>query len=289
MTLLIASLISGVAVGLLYGLLAFAIVFLYKTTGVANFAMGNMATFATFVVFHFLGPLGAWAALAGLAAAALLGLAVYTLGLRVNDNAGTLNAVMRTLAIYLFLAALMNRFWAEGQPFTFPSLLPRGSFSLGGVTVAWASLGILAVAAVLSLLFALLLTRTSLGVQFLGLAERPDVARLLGVRTRRLAALAWVIAGLVAMVVGVLVAPMALLSSDMMEHFLLFAFTAAIVGGLNSLWGALVGGIVVGCVSNIAIVYLGQDAALIAVFLMLVSVLLVRPDGLFGTAVVHRL
>lgn len=289
MTLLIASLISGVAVGLLYGLLAFAIVFLYKTTGVANFSMGNMATFATFVVFHFLGPLGAWAALAGLVAAALLGLAVYTLGLRINDNAGTLNAVMRTLAIYLFLAAVMNRFWAEGQPFVFPSLLPRGSFSLGGVTVAWASLAILAVAAVLSLLFALLLTRTGLGVQFLGLAERPDVARLLGVRTRRLAALAWVIAGLVAVVVGVLVAPMALLSSDMMEHFLLFAFTAAIVGGLNSLWGALVGGIVVGCVSNVAIVYLGQDAALIAVFLMLVSVMLVRPDGLFGTAVVHRL
>jgi branched-chain amino acid transport system permease protein len=289
MTLLIASVISGIAVGLLYGLLAFSIVFLYKTTGVANFAMGNMATFAAFVVFHLLGPLGGGAMVAGLAGAALLGLAIYGLALRLNDRAGLLNAVMRTLAIYLFLAALMNRFWAEGQPFTFPSLLPKGSFELGGVTVAWASLAILGIAGLLSLCFVLLFTRTSLGVQFLGLAERPDVARLLGVRTRRLSALAWMISGVIAMVVGVLVAPMALLSSDMMEHFLLFAFTAAIVGGLNSLSGAFVGGIVVGCVSNISIVYLGQDAALFAVFLLLVGVLLARPDGLFGTAVVHRL
>jgi branched-chain amino acid transport system permease protein len=287
-TLFIASMVSGIAVGLLYGLLAFSIVFLYKTTGVANFAMGNMATFATFVVFHLSAALGGWAVLAGFVPAALLGLAIYGLALRVNDDAGALNAVMRTLAIYLLLAAVMNRFWAEGQPFSFPSLLPRGSFELGGVTVAWASLAILGIAGFLSLLFALLFTHTGLGVQFLGLAERPDVARLLGVRTRRLAALAWLISGLVAMVVGVLVAPMALLSSDMMEHFLLFAFTAAIVGGLNSLPGAFVGGIIVGCVSNISIVYLGQEAALIAVFLLLIVVLLARPDGIFGTAVVYR-
>jgi branched-chain amino acid transport system permease protein len=286
MSLLIASAISGVAVGLLYGLLAFSIVFLYKTTGVANFAMGNMATFATFVVFHLMGP---WAAVAGLGAAALLGLAIYGLALRFNDDAGMLNLVMRTLAIYLFLFAVMNRFWAAGQPFAFPALLPEGSIEVSGITVAKSSIGILLIAGLLSVVFYVLFTRTSLGVQFIGMAERPEIARLLGVRTRLLAAVAWAISGVIALIVGVLVAPTALLSSEMMDHFLLFAFTAAIVGGLNSLFGALVGGIVVGCVSNITIVYASQDASIFAVFLLLVAVLLVRPDGLFGTAVVHRL
>jgi branched-chain amino acid transport system permease protein len=286
MSLLIASAISGVAVGLLYGLLAFSIVFLYKTTGVANFAMGNMATFATFVVFHLMGP---WAAVAGLGAAALLGLAIYGLALRFNDDAGVLNLVMRTLAIYLFLFAVMNRFWAAGQPFAFPALLPEGSIEVSGIAVAKSSIGILLIAGLLSVVFYTLFTRTSLGVQFMGMAERPEIARLLGVRTRLLAAVAWAISGVIALIVGVLVAPTALLSSEMMDHFLLFAFTAAIVGGLNSLFGALVGGIVVGCVSNITIVYASQDASIFAVFLLLVAVLLVRPDGLFGTAVVHRL
>jgi branched-chain amino acid transport system permease protein len=286
MSLLVATAVSGVAVGLLYGLLAFSIVFLYKTTGVANFAMGNMATFATFVVFHLLGP---WATVVGVVAAALLGLAIYGLALRYNDGVGVLNLVMRTLAIYLFLFAVMNRFWAEGQPFAFPALLPEGSIELAGVAIAKSSIGILVIAGMLSLAFYLMFTRTSLGVQFMGVAERPEIARLLGVRTRLIAALAWSISGVIGLIVGVLVAPTALLSSEMMDHFLLFAFTAAIVGGLNSLFGALVGGIVVGCVSNITIVYAGQDASIFAVFVLLVAVLLVRPDGLFGTAVVHRL
>src|SRR3981081_4682621 len=150
MSLLVASAISGVAVGLLYGLLAFSIVFLYKTTGVANFAMGNMATFATFVVFHLMGP---WAAVAGLGAAALLGLAIYGLALRFNDDAGMLNLVMRTLAIYLFLFAVMNRFWAAGQPFAFPALLPEGSIEVSGITVAKSSIGILLIAGLLSVAF----------------------------------------------------------------------------------------------------------------------------------------
>jgi branched-chain amino acid transport system permease protein len=248
--------------------------------------MGNMATFATFVVFHLMGP---WAVPAGIVAAALLGLAIYGLALRFNDSAGVLNLVMRTLAIYLFLFAVMNRFWADGQPFAFPGLLPEGSIEIAGVTIVKSSIGILLIAGFLSLSFYLLFTRTSLGVQFMGMAERPEIARLLGVRTRLMAAVAWAISGVIGLIVGVLVAPTALLSSDMMDHFLLFAFTSAIVGGLNSLFGALAGGIIVGCVSNISIVYAGQDAGIFAVFVLLVAVLLVRPNGLFGTAVVHRL
>lgn len=289
MTLFIASVASGVAIGLLYGLLAFSIVLLYKTTGVANFAIGNMATFATFVVFHLMASTGGVASLIGLAAAGLLGAAIYVLIMRPNDEAGTLNLVMRTLALYLFLSAFMNRFWATGQPFTFPSFLPRQSFDVGGVTIGWSSIAILAIAVVLSAGFYLVFTRTPIGVQFLALAERPDVARLLGVRTKRLAMLAWVTSGVIAMIVGTLVAPGALLSSDMMEHFLLFAFTSAVVGGLNSLAGAFVGGIVVGCVSNVSIVYFSQDAALFTVFVLLVTVLLARPDGFFGYSVVRRL
>jgi branched-chain amino acid transport system permease protein len=292
MGLFFGTLVSGIAVGLLYGLLAFSIVFLFKTTGVANFAVGSMATMATFFVFHLisassLAPITAF--VLGLAAAVGLGALLYVLAIRPREDAGTINLVIRTIALYLLLFAITNRFWSEGQPFAFPSLLPLGTFAIGDVAVPYHAVGILVVAAVLSVALACFFRYTSLGLQFLAMAERPDVARLLGVRTRRLSCLAWAISGGIAAIVGVLIAPTSLLSSDMMDTFLLFAFTAAVVGGLTSLFGAFAGGVVVGCLSNLTIVYAGQDAATVVVFLLLVGTLLLKPEGIFGSPAVVRL
>ena len=197
--------------------------------------------------------------------------------------------VVRTLAVYLLLFAVMNRYWAIGQPFAFPSLMPSGSLAIGDAAIPERSIGIIALALLLSVCLLFFFRRTALGLQYLGMAERPDIARLLGVRTRLLTALAWAISGAIALIVGLMVAPTALLSSDMMDLFLLFAFTAAILGGLTSLAGAFIGGVRVGCITNLTAVYAGQDAALYGVFALLVAVLLVRPDGLFGTPAAVRL
>jgi branched-chain amino acid transport system permease protein len=107
------------------------------------------------------------------------------------------------------------------------------------------------------------------------------IARTLG--------LAWLLAGLVAVVVGLLTVPTALLSSDMMDSFFLYAFTAALLGGMTSLPGAFVGGVVVGVVSNVVTVLRGQEISIVAIFALLIAILLVRPDGLFGHGVVERL
>lgn len=292
MTLLIPTVVSGIVVGLLYGLLAFSIVFLFKATGVANFAQGNIATFTAFMVYLFAvhAHLGLWLSIGiGAVGAAAFGVLLYFLALRVNDDAGAVNLTIRTLAVYVLIFAVINEYWGAGQPFSFPSVFPQGSLLLGSIRISIASLGTLLVAVALAALFGFFFSRTSLGLVFLGMAERPDIARLLGVNTRRMSAIAWGIAALVSLVVGLLTAPSALLSSDMMDLFLLYAFTGAVIGGLTSLVGAFVGGAIVGILGNTTAVYAGPDVEIFVLFLLLILVLLVKPDGIFGTSVQERL
>jgi branched-chain amino acid transport system permease protein len=160
---------------------------------------------------------------------------------------------------------------------------------LGDAVVSWASVGIAATAIVLAAAFALFFSRTDLGLLFLGLSERRDIAGMLGVPTRRLSMIAWMIAAVISVLVGVLLAPTALLSRDMMEPYMLLAFTAVVIGGLTSLYGVFVGGIIVGVVNNLMSLYFSSDAAVLAVFVLLLLVLGFRPQGIFGDREIERL
>ncbi|TMC06065.1 MAG: branched-chain amino acid ABC transporter permease [Chloroflexi bacterium] len=287
-----AAAVSGVAVGFVYGMLAFSIVLLFKASGIPNFAQGNIATFGTFIVYLLAARAGLPLAAAiglGFAGTAALGVVIYLGGMLPRGDAGTLNLAIRTLAIYLLLFAVMNLFWGVGQPFAFPRFLPAASMTVAGVSVSLLSLVTVAAAVVLGGAFWLLYNRTATGLLLRGIADRPEVARLLGADTARLSGLAWLLAGLVAVVVGLLTVPTALLSSDMMDSFFLYAFTAALLGGMTSLPGAFVGGVVVGVVSNVVTVLRGQEISILAIFALLIVILLVRPDGLFGHGVVERL
>jgi branched-chain amino acid transport system permease protein len=292
MGLLGSAAISGVAAGLVYGMLAFSIVLLFKATGIPNFTQGNIATFGTFVAYLLAVrsglPLGL-AILLGFLATGALGVLVYLGGILPRGEAGTLNLAIRTLAVYLLLFAVMNLFWGVGQPFAFPHFLPGAAVAVGGVRVSLISLVTVGVAGGLAVVFWLLYNRTTTGLLLRGIADRPEIARLLGADTRRLSALAWLLAGLVAVVVGLLTVPAALLSTDMMDNFLLYAFTAALLGGMTSLPGAFVGGVVVGVVSNVVTAFRGQEFSILAVFALLIVTLLVRPNGIFGHDVVERL
>ena len=294
MQLLLAGLVSGVAVGALYGLLGFAIVMLLKATGTANFAQGALATLGAFLVYELVQRAGLpfWQAflLVG-PVMALVGAGLYALAMRPNDDADHLNGIIRTLALSLLIVGAINREWAAGQPFAFPTVISgNAAFVLGGVTVSWLTVGTVGVACLLALFFAWFFHRTAVGLQFLALAERADISLLLGVRTRQLTATAWGMAALISLVTGVLVAPRTLLSSDMMDFYLLYAFTAAVIGGLTSTWGVFVGGVLVGCVDNLCTIYSGPDFGVVAVFLLLIAVLLLKPSGLFGDrSLVERL
>jgi branched-chain amino acid transport system permease protein len=292
MELFTGAVISGITIGILYGLLGFLIVLLYKCTGVANFAQGNIATFLTFVVFVTMRSVGFGILPAlgvGLAAAAALGALLYLVGLRVHaDTADHVNILMRTLALYLLLAGVISVRWSRGEPFAFPTVFPRGALHAGLIDISYQSAGATGVAGVLALLFWLFFKRTETGLLFLATAERRDIAQLLGVDTRRLTMIAWVLAAVVSLLVGVLVAPTNLLAANMMDLFLLYSFTAVILGGLTSLPGVFAGGVIVGVIGNVVTVYTDDDSSVIAVFGLLLLVLLVRPSGLFGDPSLKR-
>jgi len=287
-----AAAVSGVAAGFVYGMLAFSIVLLFKASGIPNFTQGNIATFGTFIIYllavraHV--PLAA-AMLLGFLGTAGLAVVIYLGAMLPRGEAGTLNLAIRTLAVNLLLFAVMNLFWGQGQPFAFPRFLPTASVSVGGVRLSLVSLVTVVVAVLLGAGFWLFYSRTRPGLLLRGIADRPEIARLLGADIRGLSGLAWLMAGLVAVVVGLLTVPSALLSTDMMDSFLLFAFTAALLGGITSLPGAFVGGVVVGVISNVVSVLRGQEFSIIAIFALLILTLLVRPNGLFGHEVAERL
>lgn len=293
MDLLVGAVMNGIAYGTLYGLLGFAIVLLYKATGIANFGQGNLGTLAIFVVFALAVREGVNLGLSvvlGFAAAAAAGAASYLLVIRPRDAADHLNTTMRTLGLYLLLFAIVNYQFAIGQPFNFPSIFPEGrAFTLGGNGITWTTLGTLVVALLLSATFAWFFRRTRLGLQFLGMASRPEIAELMGVPTRRLTLYAWMAAATVSLVVALLIAPVALLTSDMMDPFLLLAFTAAIVGGLSSMVGVFLGGLIIGVLDNLVTVYGNSDTAMLTVFGLLILVLLVKPEGLLGSRSTERL
>ena len=283
--------VAGVTSGLLYGLLGFAVVVLFKMTGIPNFAAGTLATFGAATVYLFVVRMQldlAVAVFLGLTASAVLGLVVYLLVLRYRDGSGPLNLTVRTLGLYLLLLALINTWLGEGQPFAFPAVFPAGHMEVGPVRLPVASIGILGSAVVLTVGFAILFRSTRLGLLLRGMASDRETAQLLGADVRRLSALSWTLTTVLAAVVGVLTAPATLLSADMMNNSLLFVFAGVTIGGLTSLAGAFVGGIIVGVVQGVAYAYSGADLALLAVFGLFLVTLVVRPQGLFGERLIER-
>lgn len=292
MGLAISVIVSGTAFGLLIGMLAFVLVFLYKTTGVANFAVGNIGMFETFIVYQIhKSGLGIWpSALLGLLFSAAFGAGVYLVVLRpFSTTAGQANVLVRTVALYLALAAMADVFFGQHQPYSFPSLLPTGGASLGSVVIAWSDLITVGIVAVIAIGFAATFRYTEIGLQFLAVAQRAPIARLLGVRVTRLSMVAYMMAGVLSLLIGLLIAPKQLLFSNMMNPILLYAFAAAVVGGLTSLVGAFVGGIVVGITTDLVSTYVGGDLTLASALALLLLTLAARPNGLFGSAQVARL
>jgi len=291
METIISALITGVQLGLLYGLLALGLVVLFKATGIANFAVGGMATFCAFAVFQLTSagvPL--WGALAlAVPAAAVLGAVIYLVAFRPNDSGGSFNQTIRTVALLLLAGAVTNYLWAEGEPFAFPSAFPAGTVDVGGTRVAYAVLGQVVVTLAIVGLVAWFFLATRWGLLMRATAADPSAAQFIGVNIRMVTAIAWAGATVLAMVAGVLTAPTSLLSVGMMDTVLPFAFTGAVLGGLTSLPGSIVGSLIVGLVSGLAQVYGSSAMAVYAVFGLLLVTLLVRPHGLFGSPAPHRL
>ncbi|MGH3273629.1 MAG: branched-chain amino acid ABC transporter permease [Streptosporangiaceae bacterium] len=283
---------TGTISGLLYGLLGFAVVVLFRMTGIPNFAVGSLATLGAVIVYvlaarHHVNL--AVAVLTGIAVLAVLATITYLVVMRHHDDAGPLNLTVRTLGLYLLLFAVTDKVLGEGQPFNFPQLIPAGELRLGPVHVPESGLVVLAIAVLLTAGFTCLFRYSRVGLLLRGVAADRDTARLLGAHVRKLEALSWGLTAALAAVVGILTAPTSLMSADMMDNSLLYVFAGVVIGGLTSLAGAFVGGVTVGLVQGFAYFYASADVALLAVFGLFLATLLIRPHGLFGERALERL
>lgn len=291
MTLAISVIVTGIAFGLTIGIIGFGLVFLYKTTGVANFAVGNIGMFEAFLVWElWQHGVSIWPAVGiGVVMSAVFGVLVYLVTLRPFDERSHSNMLVRTVALYLLLAAAADLLFGQNQPYDFPQLLPHGGFNIGGVGINWSDLLTIGLILVIGGGFGFMFRYTDIGLQLTAVSQNPAIARLLGIRVRLLSAFAYMLVGIIALIAALLVAPQELLSSDMMESLLLYGFAAAVIGGLTSLSGVFIGGIIVGVASDLVSTYIGGDLALASAFVLLLLTLAVRPNGLFGSEAIQRL
>jgi branched-chain amino acid transport system permease protein len=292
MGLYLSAAISGIAVGLLYGMIGFAIVMLYKSTGVANFAQGTLATVGAFAAWSLATSAGVPLAVAivlALAASGLFGVVVYFVVIRPKASAGNLNITVRTLGLSLLLLAIMEWRWGELAPYRFPPIVQGKGMQIADLQLTTQTFLTAGVSAGIMILLWALFRFTNLGLSFRAMAEQPETARMLGLRTTRLSAATWGISALLGTVVAVLLAPSAFLAPSMMESYLLFTFTGIVLGGLTSLPGALLGSVIVGILSNVAVVAFSIEAGVVVIFVTLLVVMLLRPQGLLGKVESTRL
>jgi branched-chain amino acid transport system permease protein len=290
--------VSGLASGSIYASLALAIVIIYRSTGVVNFAQGEMATFTTFIAWTLIDHgLGYWPAFAlTLVIAFAGGIALERTIVRPVEGGPLVTIVILTIGLFIMLGGLSNWIWkAEVRSFPPNRPFPTSTWDIGGVAISKQDVGILGVTLALVLLLYLLFQRTKLGLALRAVALNPAASRLVGIRVGWMLGLGWGLAAAIGAVAGLFTAAASPpLDPNMMRPILIFAFAAAVLGGLESPVGAIIGGLSIGVLMNLVATYdthlhleLDQLRLPIA-FGVIVTVLLVRPTGLFGRAVVRR-
>ena len=285
MTTFIDYLLGGFSSGAVIALFALALVLVWRSTRIVNFAQVGQAMFTTFIALAVQQATGSWflALLAGLIGGGILGLIVYALVLRPVQRLDTSGSIIATFGVLISLQALAAMIWG-GEPRSFPPPVANNGLEIAGRIwpISWYDVLVYSVTAVLVIALTLLFTRTSLGLSMRASAFNPEVAKLSGIRVNRMLAFGWALAGVVGAVAGVLVAPTASLSPNSFDILLIFAFTAAVVGGLDSLIGAVAFGIGTGLVLALVTGYGEAGDAPIIVLILLAITLVVRPGGVFG-------
>src|SRR5450759_753528 len=282
--------ISGIASGGIFASLALALVLIYNAMGLVNFAQGEMAMMATFVAFTLISRgVSYWIAFPlTLAIAFAGGILVQRIVIRPVERAPLLTLVIITLGLATLFNGLAGAIFGY-VPRSFPSPFSVETVNILGAFVSYRDLGVIAVSGAVLLLIYLLLQRTTVGLTMRAAAHHPEASRLLGVHVSWMLALGWGLASAVGAVSGIMVAPIILLEPNMMQTIIIYAFAAAVLGGIESPLGAVVGGLIVGVTVNLAGAYLvGGDLQLAVAFLIIVMVLIVKPNGLFGRPSVRR-
>jgi len=291
MTKFIDLTLSGVSTGAIYAAVALALVLIWRATRIVNFAQGAMLMFTTFIASAVITSTGSYwfgfavALLSGL----VLGAIVERVLIRPVENAPALNAVILTLGLYILLVAVAGMIWGN-QTRSFPSAFSLRGFEVGGTRLLFTPNDVFIVAVVIAVAagLALLFRTTTLGLRMRAAAFAPEVARLLGVRVGRMFTVGWALAAMTGSLAGVLVAPSVFLGPNNFDPILITGFVAAVLGGLDSPPGAVVGGLLLGVALSYVAGYEGSALVPLAALVILVVVLMIRPTGLFSATKERR-
>jgi branched-chain amino acid transport system permease protein len=283
--------VDGVTNGFIYAIVALALVMIWRATRVVNYAQGAMGMFTTYIALYAISHgVTYWLAFViAVSAGFVLGAGIERLVVRPVESRPALNVVILTLGLLILLEALAPMIFG-GQVKSFPAPFSRVDLSAGGTQLFVSPFDIFVVGAVLTAMVGLLLffQRTTIGLRMRAAAFGPEISRLLGIRVGRMLMLGWGIAAALGALAGLLIAPAIFLYPNNMDEVLVFGFTGAILGGLDSPVGAVAGAILVGLGLSYVGGYVGSDLETIGGLVILIAVLMVRPQGLFATRR-HRL
>ncbi|MET0971499.1 MAG: branched-chain amino acid ABC transporter permease [Tardiphaga sp.] len=284
MSNLLDLLIAGLATGAIYAIVAVGFTLLWQTSQTINFAQGEFVMLPAFLMLAAMNA-GApfWLAiLIGIALSMLLlGLGFKMLLVDPMLRHGVLPLAIATMALAIGIKEAAKQFYsAEASPF--PSIIPGGDVSIFGRAVALQSIGVLALAILAVLGLTTLLNRTSIGHQMQAAAQNPTVARIIGVPVERMILLTFLINAFLVALASVLITPIYLAKFSNGEVLGQAAFIAAIVGGFNQVRGAIAGGLLIGVVDNLAAAYVSTQYRAAVPLLLLIAIILFRPQGMLG-------
>ncbi len=281
--------LSGLSIGAVYALVALALVIPFKASGVLNFGQGSMVTLGAYIALTLSTGVGLpyWAVVpATLLIAGLIGVVVERLVIRQLVRAPEFTIVIGTFALGLMVQDAIRLHWQDNN---FALEVPFGTdpIVIGSVRVNPVSLSILAVSLALLVVLALFFQYTRAGKAMRAVSQNQDAARLMGISVERVFSSTLAIGTAIAALAGVLFAPVTGINPGLGD-LILKAFVAAVIGGFNSLPGAVVGGLSLGLIETFSAAFAGSTLKNVSAFAVLIMMLLVRPNGLFGTAGARR-
>jgi len=285
----LAQVLSGLATGGIYASVALALVMIHQATHLVNFAQGEMAMFSTYIAWSLIhAGMPYWAAFFLTIAISFAGGVVIE---RVIIRPVEKGSVLSVVVVFIGLLVILNAVAGWIYSFTvkpFPSPFPAEPL-FGNHYLSSHGLGAIAITLVVVLSLWAFFRFTPLGLAMRAAAQNPASARLVGIRVGWMKALGWGLAAAIGAIAGMMVAPIVYLDPNMMAGILLYAFAAALLGGIDSPFGAVVGGFIVGVLENLVGTYvIGNELKLTVALVLIIGVLIVKPSGLFGRTVVQR-
>jgi branched-chain amino acid transport system permease protein len=284
-------LISGLSFGSLYALIALAMVIIYKTSEVPNFAQGEMAMISTFVAYALLDSSGQSFAISFIGAlcfAAVLGVFLEFTFLRRAKDPNVLSLILITLGFEMILYGLAGWKWgADQRDFSFP-VSDFDIINLGPAVASYLNIATVLTTLILMFILFLFFKYTKVGIAMKATQQNPVAARINGIRTNRILSITWALSSLIGAVAGILLAPIATLDPNLMLDPLLKGFASAVLGGMTSLVGAALGGYILGIIENLFGGYVSVEFKSVVAFMIIVLVLCFKPSGLFARHYIRR-